>query len=306
MQPEWKSTSQQDAVALSQPSSVTILPEPRPINPKITLGYFSYLNVRPVYYDLLHQRKNEGILLETGVPTHLNRCLLNGTIDFSCISSYSYAQHYDKLVLIPGFSISAPAAVESVLLFSRYNTWEELDGKKIALTDHSASSINLLRVLCDYRYKIRPRFVQKTSDLDKMFTDCDAALIIGDQALIEFNRRRDILNIGRPRIFDLSQEWADWMGLPFVFGVWAARADRIEKIRKSGILGVLHDSKKSGLAHLQEIDRFYAPALGLEPGVCTHYLQHMTYDLSSEDQEGLRCFLHLSLPRFDWKNVRWA
>src|SRR5712691_4590504 len=197
----------------------------------ISLGIFTYLNIQPVYYGLLHQQEQNGINLVTGVPTYLNAALLSGEVDLSCISGYAYAEHCHEFRLIPHLSISAPGAVESVLLFSRYDDWGALDGKKIAMTNHSASAVNLLRVLCKHRYHVEPHFVTMPPDLDAMFASCDAALVIGDTALVEGNLRREIAGAGRPTIFDLGQEWVEWTGLPFVFGVWAARADRAEELR---------------------------------------------------------------------------
>jgi chorismate dehydratase len=192
-----------------------------------------------------------------------------------------------------------------VLLFSRYDDWRALDAKKVAVTNHSASAVNLLRVLCKHRYHIEPHFVTMPSDLDAMFASCDAAMVIGDMALVEGNQRREIAGAGTPTIFDLGKEWAEWTGLPFVFGVWAARADRAEELRRSGVLEQLYRSKAEGLAHIDDIGREQGPRLGLSSEVCAHYLRQMTYDLSDADQQGWRLFLELSLPNLQWKDIRW-
>ena len=272
----------------------------------ISLGIFTYLNIQPVYYGLLHeQEKHDDINLVTGVPTRLNAALLRGDVDLSCVSGYAYAEHCSEFRLLPHLSISAPGAVESVLLFSRCDDWGALDGKKIAMTNHSASAVNLLRVLCKHRYQVEPHFVTMPPDLDAMFASCDAALVIGDTALVEGNLRREIAGAGRPNIFDLGQEWVEWTGLPFVFGVWAARADRAEELRRSGVLEQLYRSKAEGLAHIDDIGREQGPGLGLSSEVCAHYLRQMTYDLSDADLQGWRLFLELSLPNLRWNNIRW-
>ena len=277
-----------------------------PATAPISLGIFTYLNIQPVYYGLLHQQhSHDGINLVTGVPTRLNAALRSGEVDLSCVSGYAYAEHWKEFRLLPQLSISAPGAVESVLLFSRYGNWQALDGKKIAVTNHSASAINLLRVLCKHHYNIQPQFVTMPSDLDAMFATCDAALIIGDTALVEGSLRRKIAGVGLPTVFDLGEAWAEWTGLPFVFGVWAARADRAEALQRSGVLAELYRSKAEGLAHIDEIGREQAPHLGLSPQVCAHYLRQMTYDLSEADLQGWRLFLELSLPNFQWEDIRW-
>jgi chorismate dehydratase len=271
---------------------------------KISLGVFSYLNVQPVYYGLLHQQWPDALNFVKGVPSYLNAALLNGEIDLSCVSAAAYAEHYQAFRLLPGLSISAPGAVESVLLFSFYEDWQALDGKKIAVSDHSATAVNLLRVLCKHRYGIEPRFVPMPSNLENMLALCDAALLIGDMALVEGTLHR-VLAHGKPKIFDLGLQWAEWTGLPFVFGVWAARADSARTILQSGILEQLYYSKRQGLSHRDEIAREQAPRLGLSVERCAHYLHQMTYDLSEIDQQGWSYFLELSLPGFRWSNIRW-
>ncbi|MEO6887452.1 MAG: menaquinone biosynthesis protein [Ktedonobacteraceae bacterium] len=271
----------------------------------ISLGIFTYLNVQPVYYGMLHEGTRRDVRMVTGVPTRLNRALLSGEVDLSSVSGYAYAEHASELRLIPHLSINAPEAVESVLLFSRYPDWRQLDGRRVAITNHSASAVNLVRVLCKQRYHIEPQLVTMPPDLDAMFASCDAALVIGDMALIEGNLRREIAGVGRPAIFDLGQEWVEWTGLPFVFGVWAAHAASAGAIRRSGILEQVYHSKREGLAHIDDIGLEQAARLGLAPQVLAHYLRQMTYDLSEQDLAGWRLFLELSLPAFRWNDIRW-
>src|ERR1700730_14472495 len=74
----------------------------------ISLGIFTYLNIQPVYYGLLHEQQHEAINLVTGVPTRLNAALLSGEVDLSCVSGSAFAEHSSEFRLIPHLSISAP------------------------------------------------------------------------------------------------------------------------------------------------------------------------------------------------------
>src|SRR5881398_1064071 len=59
----------------------------------ISLGIFTYLNIQPVYYGLLHEQdKQDDINLVLGVPTRLNAALLGGEVDLSSVSGYAYAE----------------------------------------------------------------------------------------------------------------------------------------------------------------------------------------------------------------------
>ena len=278
------------------------------ITDTIRLGVFDYLNVAPVYHWLDMARGGAaGAQLQEvrGVPSMLNAALLAGTVDVANISSMAFATHVDELVLLPHLSIAAREEVKSVLLFSWHDDWRALDGKRIALTDHSATSVALVRLLAQQRYGIHPEFVTTPSDLDAMLATNDAALVIGNDAFREYTMRRPIAGRGQPHIFDLATEWYDWTGLPFVFGVWAARAGRADAIRRAGVLTTLLNAKNEGLARIDEIATAESTQWNLPSAVIADYLHTLRYDLREEDQDGLRQFLAMTLPALDWRSIRW-
>src|SRR5262249_8566322 len=136
--------------------------------------------------------------------------------------------------------------------------------------------------------------------LDAMLAEHEAALLIGDVALVEGQKRRQIAGRGQPYVFDLATEWRAWTGLPFVFAVWAARADRARVISASGVVEALRESKRRGLSDLRRIAAEAAARLGLPVDVCLRYLRLLDYDLGERDLEGLRRFLELAAPSFRW------
>ncbi len=162
----------------------------------------------------------------------MNTALLAGEIDLSNVSSVAFGQHADEWLLVPGLSVAAQEKVESVLLFSWHADWRALDGGSVALSSDSATSVALVRLLAEERYGAHPRYVTTLPDLDAMLAEHDAALLIGDVALVEGQKRREIVGRGKPYVFDLATEWRAWTGLPFVFAVWAARADRAREISR--------------------------------------------------------------------------
>lgn len=272
----------------------------------VRLGVIDYLNVRPVY-DWILRRDTPGdddIQTVSGVPAEMNQALLDGTVDISNVSSYAYGCHAADWLLIPRLSVAAHGRVDSVLLFSWEADWRALDDQPVALTSASATSIELVRLLCEQRYGVHPQFAVSAADLDGMLATHTAALVIGDRALVERHAHRDIAGRGQPYCFDLAAEWRDWTGLPFVFAVWAARADRVAAIRASGVVELLRASKARGLARLDAIAAEYAQRLGLAQATCADYLRLLDYDLSAHDLEGLRAFLELATPGFAWSSVR--
>src|SRR5262249_24948871 len=100
-------------------------------------------------------------------------------------------------------------------------------------------------------------------------------------------------------------EWRAWTGLPFVFAVWAARADCAPEISASGIVGALRKSKRRGLSDLERIAAEASERLDLPEDVCLRYLRLLDYDLGARDLEGLRRFLEMAVPGFRWSDVRF-
>ncbi|HZC06300.1 MAG TPA: menaquinone biosynthesis protein [Ktedonobacterales bacterium] len=272
----------------------------------VRLGAISYLNVAPVYDWLTRCAPDDlpGVTLVDGVPAQMNRALEAGVVDISNVSSFAFGQHAREWALAPGLSVAAHGRVDSVLLFSWHADWHDLDGRSIALTDHSATSVELTRLLAERRSGARPRYVTTAPDLDAMLTEHDAALLIGDIALREGYLRRDIAGRGRPFVFDLAREWQEWTGLPFVFAVWAVRADRAEAVRAAGVVELLRDSTARGLADLPRLAREASARLDLPASLCADYLRLLDYALSERDLRGLRRFLELSIPDFRWEDVR--
>ncbi len=276
----------------------------------VRLGVIDYLNVVPVYDWLLGRERADGglqgITTVAGVPAHMNRALLAGDVDVSNVSSFAFGTHAREWALLPRLSVAAEGRVESVLLFSWQRDWRRLDGGSIALTDHSATSVELVRLLCERRYGALPTYVTQPPDLDAMLSEHDAALLIGDIALREGVLRREVAGRGTPYVFDLAAEWKDWTGLPFVFAVWAARRDRLAAVRESGVVELLHASKERGLADLGRLADEAAARLRLPRSICARYLRLLDYELSERDLSGLRRFLEMAVSGFAWDDVAFA
>jgi chorismate dehydratase len=120
-----------------------------------------------------------------------------------------------------------------------------------------------------------------------MFDDSDAALIIGDPAM-----RLAALQLG-VRIYDLAEEWRSMTGLPFVFAVWAVRADvagKEEAIARDFLM-----AKREGLAQMEKIATDYANQLKLPWQDLLAYLRdNVNYDLDAENIAGLQRYFDLA------------
>src|SRR5690606_10376083 len=154
------------------------------------IGLIDYLNTMPFHYDLAERLQGRGVGFTRGVPAQLNRALMAGEIDLAPISAIEAARHADELVILPDLGIASLGAVRTVLLFAWVSDIRELDGQSIALTDHSATSVELLKALCRERYGIQPQFHVTRQHLPSMLAEHQGALVIGDDALVEGTIRR--------------------------------------------------------------------------------------------------------------------
>lgn len=269
----------------------------------LTLGIIDYLNTQPLDHGISEYLPD--VRMQRGVPTAINAALLAGEVDIAPISAYEWACHADELLVVPDLSIATIGAVNSVNLFAWAADPRQLDGHSIGLTTHSATSVQLLRVLCEQHYHVHPEWQPMPPDLDTMLTATAGALMIGDKALVEATLRRHIGSRGLPYFFDLGDEWLKLSGLPFVFAVWVVRRDRAAAVRQAGIVPALQAAKQLNLQHIDELAQRYAPRLGVPAGVCAKYLRDLRYDLTHTDLDGLFMFLRYALPEFRPEQLTW-
>ena len=185
----------------------------------MNLGYIDYLNCYPFYFHMFEKQPLSGIRIIPGYPTDLNQGMISGELDMSPISAASCAQLDGRVLLLSQFCLSSVGYVSSVVLRSNIPI-EELDGRKIAITSASHTSVVLLKILLKRYYNIEPVYVIKAPETS--IDDLDAGLIIGNEALI-LNRQPV------PYMYDLGELWLRKTGFPVVFAVFAVQDGALQK-----------------------------------------------------------------------------
>ena len=186
----------------------------------VRVGRIEFVNCYPLYHHFERelQARGVGAAIVEGYPAALNDMLVDGAIDVTVSSSIAFARNADEQTLLPQVSISSFGAVDSIQLFARTPLAQI---RKVALTEKSATSICLLKVLCR-EWGIEPEFAPRVGPLSEVLEDFDALLLIGDEAL-------HLLRVqAYPHHFDLGAEWKSVTGLPMVYAVCAARRDFAE------------------------------------------------------------------------------
>lgn len=257
------------------------------MKPKV--GHIQFLNCLPLYYGLVKSHALLDIELIKGTPTELNNLLISGKLDISPISSIEYARHHDSLMLFPDFTVSSDGEVKSILLLSRFPI-EELAGKKIALTNTSATSQVLLKLILKHGYSLVPEYITCQPDLKSMFSIADAALLIGDIALKHSVQTKGFY------LYDLGSEWKELTGKKMVYAVWAV--DRIFAGTKSEICENVFETFRKSMnyskEHLSEIVEYAAKWEPFSPSFLTGYFTSLRFDFGIDYQEGLLHFYKLA------------
>jgi chorismate dehydratase len=196
------------------------------------------------------------------------------------------------LVFLPGVAIALLAAVRSILLVSRKPLHKV---KTVALDTSSLTSVALCKILLA-KWLGGPReYRLMTPDLEAMLASCDAALLIGDPALL-------IQRTSFATVIDLAEEWRKYTGKPFVFAFWAVRAEALAEVGPGlvtpadavlRLAEIFQRSRDHGLApeSLRSIANEWAPRLGMSLDEVTSYLKvNIHYFLDEACREGLSLF----------------
>jgi aminodeoxyfutalosine synthase len=245
------------------------------------IGKIPYLNSVPFYERF---EKREFHILPVA-PRRMGALSQQGAIDAGLFSMMDYVRQRDSMDLM-GWCIATRDQVKSVMLFSKEG-WADLDGKTIGITDDTATSVQLLKVLLSRKYHVNARFARMQSGVND-YSDYAAVLLIGDEAL----RRNKIGLDGFELVFDLALEWYNWQKLPFVFAVWAMRSTLPEE-RKADLRQSVENSLAYSENHLDEIGQTQGRQLGLDPDEIREYLEGFNYRLGERERESMRVFEEL-------------
>ena len=244
-------------------------------------GRIVYTNDLPIYAAFDRGAVRYPGSLHADVPARLNAMLLDGRLGLSPVSSFHWAKHASELALLPELCIGARRDVWSVVCVSR-KPLAELDGAVVAVTEESASGLNLLRVLLERRYGVRATFVAHPDPLSAAAAG-RPALLIGDKAIDA--QQTFPQNV----IYDLGREWYDWTGLDMVFAVWAVRRDvlRANEAAVQSALDALLLARAWGAANM---DLVVAAAQATQPrslGYYAAYYETLNFVLDERARLGL-------------------
>jgi len=247
----------------------------------IRVGAVQYLNARPLVHGLEAQK--DLFSFKFDVPAKCASLLHERSVDLGLIPTIEYLRkpHYR---LVPDIGVVSHGPVESVALF----TTRPIEAiRSIAVDTSSRTAATLLRILCAQWFDIEPNFHTMAPDLDSMLKRCDAALLIGDNAL--FTEHRTVVDLDK---IDLGEEWTSMTKLPFVWAVWAGRDGAVD----SEHLLALEKARDAGLQALDEIAGQFGPTDEDQAELAREYLRkNVQFELAGDCRDGLRRYFELAL-----------
>ena len=253
---------------------------PAPKDP-LRIGCVKYLNARPLI------RGWPGVVI-LDHPAALCAQLARGDLSVALVSSFEFLRH-PIYRIVDDISISSAGPVYSVVVAY---TGEISEVDEIEIDPAAETSGNLLRCLLA-EAKLTPRFSRaSTSSTASPVRQPDglvpwrartARLLIGDQAIRFRQQHADEF-----RFWDLGEQWAHLVDLPFVYALWLVRPEVIDAKKIADRLRRLRDD------NLATIDELIAEEKDFDREFCARYYgKHLRFIFGEKEKEGLRKFQKL-------------
>jgi chorismate dehydratase len=264
---------------------------------KLRIAAISFLNPAPLMWNFEHPPANHALLsrydLAWSTPSVCAARLASGQADIGLVPIAAYASH-PSLRVIPGCTIASRGRIRSILLVVREQTGMD-DIRRVALDNSSRTSAAYTRILFDRLWKSRPEFLTHEPDLDAMLATADAALLIGDPALLTLEDRqaREQRTGERLLYLDLGEEWRRLTGTAWVSAVWTLRPEALDSNSGSAaqVIEDFQASRDAGLAHIDELVAEWSERLPLPASTIRAYLtENIWYRLDEECLAGMELF----------------
>lgn len=241
------------------------------MNNEIKVSAVSYLNTKPLLFGIEHHPVINDISLKIEYPSLIAKDLIEGNVDVGLVPVAAIPQIPDARI-ISDYGIGADGKVASVCIFSHCPIESVTH---LYLDYQSRTSVRLARLLLEKYWKKQVTYLQADEDYIEKIQGNTAGVIIGDRAL---------QSIGKiPYIYDLSEHWKNFTGLPFIFAAWVANKDLPQ-----AFIDKFNEANKQGLTHIDEV-------IAQNPypyyDLSVYYRDNIQFFLDEQKHKGLQRFL---------------
>ena len=262
----------------------------------------SFLNPAPLLYNFEHEPAASELRARYQVnytlPSACAAQLHAGTADLGLIP---IAALTPQLAIVPGCTIASLNQVRSILLLIKNPGNLSRDAalqavRTIAADAASRSSQAYTHILFEHFHHTRPTFVEHPADPLPMLAAHDAALLIGDPALLA-REHRAAIDAAHPNLLwlDLAELWRELTGLPWVAAVWAVRPEALAQLPAAQLIDDLTRSRDAGLSNIDTLVAEWTPRIDIPAATIRTYLtQNIHYTLDEDCLRSITLFRQLA------------
>ena len=271
----------------------------------LRVSTIAFLNPAPLLYNFEHEPAATKLRAHYDVhytsPSTCAAELNSGAADLGLIP---IAALTPELAIVPGCTIASLDEVRSILLLvknpNHLSTTEALKQvRTVAADTASRSSAAYVRILFEHFHQTHPTYLDLPADPATMLASTDAALLIGDPALLAREHRPAIDAASTTQLLwlDLAHLWRELTGLPWVAAVWALRPEALAPagLTPQQLIADLTASRDAGLTHTEQLVEEWTPRLALSSETIRTYLRHnIHYTLDPDCLRAMQLFRSLA------------
>lgn len=255
------------------------------------LAVVRYLNTAPLVEGL---EKLPGVRLIPAAPSAIAGMVDRGEADVGLVSLVDAVRL--GLALVPVGMIGCDGPTLTVRVFSSVPI-DQI--RELHADPESHTSVVLAQILLAWR-GVKPRIVERDGKADWP----EAVLLIGDK-VVNAAPPRDRY----PHELDLGDAWKAATGMPFVYAMWACRADRVAEPIVSEMASLLDRQRRHNATRLEWIVRRRAAGAGWPEELALRYVRDLLrYTPTPESVAGMGRFVETGagLGLLPEGGLRWA
>lgn len=253
---------------------------------KIRISAVSYLNSLPFVYGLKHSPLAKDCDISLDTPSVCADKLISGKVDIGLIP-IAAIQQVPHAKIISDYCIGSNGEVRTVCLYSEV----PLDKIKTILLDYqSRTSVLLAKILVLEYWKINPEFVDAKKGFEKKIKGTTAGVVIGDRTFSLTPSPSPFgEGLGVRLAYDLSEQWKEFTGLPFVFACWVTN-----KKLSATFVSEFNNALENGLNNIDKTLKEFPPSVISKAAAKKYLTENINYDFDSEKKKAMKLFNKLS------------
>ena len=287
---------------------------------RLRVAAINFLNPAPLMWDFEHPPLAAALALRYQIdrmsPSECAARLSSRQADIGLVPIAALATT-PGLHILPGCTIASKGRVRSLLLVRRAS--QPLTKlRSVAADTASRTTVTYARILFHKWGNPAVPFIPMSADLDAMLQRADAAILIGDPALLALEERANRFERTHEELVyhDLAEEWHSLTSLPFVSAVWATNSgvsvpspsvssplvpspsvpsplvpSPLVPVSLDQIAQDLIQSRNHGLQNIDTLVAEWSAKLPIpEATIRTYLTTNIHYTLDEECLEGMRVF----------------